>query len=144
MQIARLVETLVPEIYATSRRMLRQPASVDVSRSNQCHALTLDLFNALKDRGIPVRRELHQQGRNWHYVINHSPTGTPSDRDVITDLTPWQIVEDRGYTGHLHGERRKVQQILSGAGADAGYVALRGIATITRAHDERFWIHSKE
>lgn len=133
----RLVVQLVAEIYASSIREFRH-IDPDMSRSNKCHTLTLDLFRALQKKGITVRRELHETPDGfWHYVINHSLTPKPSGRDIITDLNPWDFPGSEPHTGFLHGARDHIQKKLLAAGADIEYVALRGVATITAIHSEK-------
>ncbi len=134
----KIIADLVPQIYDSSVREFRYPSPVDMSRSDKCHTMTLDLFRALGSRGISVRRELHQTTEGyWHYIINHNVTTNPSDTDTITDLNPWAFPDSAPHTGYLHGERHYIQDILRTAGAPETYVALRGLATITALHSER-------
>lgn len=128
---------LVSQVYDYTKEQLQLPSNSDMSRSNKCDQLTLNLYHALK-RGGMVRRELHMTRSGlWHYVIAHTPIdSTPSDADVITDLTPWQYPESKR-SGFLHAERQSLQEALIAANAPEWLVSLRGLATIIEPHTEK-------
>jgi hypothetical protein len=134
--LSETVHGLAPAIYEATREELILHPYTDMSRSNRCHNLTLNLFRALDGRHIEARRELHQTPEGlWHYVIVHAPTNTPpSETDVITDLTPWQFEGAPPHSGLLHAGRREAQEILATAGAPEWFVSLRGLSTIVEAH----------
>lgn len=113
------------------------PLGYDQSKGNRCDILTYDVMEAMKHRGMFVRRELHEDDAgNWHYILAHaSRTVEPTDDDLLTDLNPWQWRSHGG--GLLHAPRAELMQQLNEAGAPDTFVALRSIATITRLHDTR-------
>ncbi len=134
-----VVGDIVPSLYADRSRRSGRPASSDMSRSDECHLLTRDLWDALRTRGIPARRELHVANGVWHFVIAHNPVDTePRPDNVITDLNPWRGISDASRTGYLHGLRSEVQDLLLEAGCPEELVALRGVGTITEAHTMQY------
>lgn len=113
------------------------PYGTDQTAGNRCDALTLDVMTALVNRGESVRRELHvDDERRWHYLLAHRTIDeVPRDDDIVSDLNPWQW---RGSGGQiLHGHRGDVMEQLVAAGAPDFFVALRGLETISIAHDVR-------
>jgi hypothetical protein len=134
-ELAVAVQELATVVYAENVVALSMPPHTDLSRGNRCDRLTLDMLAALDTQGFDVRRELHQTPDGlWHYMIAHAaPDAAPSQRDVVTDLNPWQYGNPKR-TGLLHGERTDVQVALAEAGAPAWFVSLRGIATIVTPH----------
>jgi hypothetical protein len=135
--VAAHVRELIPMVNNDVIERLGLHPHTDMSRSNQCGKLTLSLYGALVPRDITSRRELHllsEYPENYHYLIAHVPAEeTPSDRDIITDLNPWQFT-DSGRSGYLHDERHIVQEILADAGAPEWFVAMRGISSIAEIH----------
>lgn len=131
------VAQLVPEIYTNSIVEFRYPGGTDMSRSNKCHTLTLDLMRALHKIDIPARRELHKDPFSgvWHYVIAHGTIeAEPTNEDVITDLNPWLFPNDGRSSGYLHAPRTEVMARLKTAGMSAQDVALRALETIVLPH----------
>lgn len=142
------LETMMQEINhhasITVNEQLGQPYWKDQSAGNQCHALTRHALIAMEYRGIPVRRELHRDRENWHYILAHTPEGTePSDDDMITDFNPWQFYSlDRNrFTGigkgMLHMPRAELMHKLEAEGAPDFFVALRSIQTIVKSHEPK-------
>jgi len=111
------------------------PLHYDQSKGNRCDRLTADTMQALQNRGLPVRREFHQdEAGNWHYLLAHTiAEATPHEQDLISDLNPWQW---RSYGGGiLHAPRQEVMEILRQRGAPEHFIALRGLETIVMQHD---------
>ncbi|HEV7453881.1 MAG TPA: hypothetical protein VGO07_01335 [Candidatus Saccharimonadales bacterium] len=132
------VHDLTPIIYEVTKEQLSMHPYADMSRSNRCHNLTLNLLRALDGRHIEARRELHKtSGGLWHYVIAHAPiSAPPTETDIITDLNPWQFDDNPSHSGLLHAERHEVQAVLATEGAPEWFVSLRGLSTIAEAHTE--------
>lgn len=139
METAQILDEIIPHVYESVRFKQAKPAMTDMSWSNQCHNLTYELGEALENRDVMFRRELHQspENRTWHFVIAHANRDEePSEDDMITDLNPWQFKPNRGQTGWLHLPRHELQATLEADGAPEYFVALRGVATITDLHYE--------
>ena len=130
-----VLDEIVPGLYEHRMADPRGPVYRDMSRSNQCHNLSRDLWEALQARGVPARRELHAYGPIWHYVIAHGETGAaPMPDDEITDLNPWYFRATSWRTGYLHGTREHVMDALRQAGASELSIALHSVETIVAAH----------
>jgi hypothetical protein len=129
------VNELAPQVFAATIEALDLPFNTDMTRSNRCDRLTLEMYSALGAQGLEARRELHRTADGlWHYVIAHaSPDAEPSQQDIVSDFNPWQWGATHR-SGVLHGKRLAVQETLGEAGAPAWFVSLRGIATIVEAH----------
>lgn len=127
---------LVPHVYEEVSGNLMLPRTTDMSHSNKCDVLTLSLYEGIRARKLPVRRELHQAENNlWHYVIVHAAENDqPRNDDLITDLNPWQYENNFKHSGPLHGPRYEVMNTLKSADAPPWFVALRGIGSITAPH----------
>lgn len=110
------------------------PLEYDQTKSNRCDRLTLDVMEALRNRGVFVRRELHMdEDENWHYVLSHGHD-EPSETGLITSLNPWQ---GRAYGGNiLHAPRHEVIDTLLANGMPDSFVALHSLKTIVKQHDE--------
>lgn len=134
--LALVLNEIVPALYEYRTADPRGPVYRDMSHSNQCHLLSRDLWGALATgRGLPARRELHADGSIWHYVVAHSPVGAePSPDDLITDLNPWYFEPRTWRTGHLHGTREEVIDVMREAGCSELGLALHGVETIVAAH----------
>ncbi|MBP9667846.1 hypothetical protein KBD87_03510 [Candidatus Saccharibacteria bacterium] len=113
------------------------PPNHDQSNGNRCDALTHAVMQAMMNREMTFRRELHQDKEgNWHYILAHAaPKEKPTDDDLMTDMNPWQWRDFGG--GILHVPRRELMAILASEGAPVSFIALRGVETITEAHDRR-------
>ena len=128
------VETIVPDLYA---EVAQSHGGFNMAGSNRCDLLTKNLYDALTSQDFEVRREFHKQGEPWHYVIAHTPLqGEPTDEDIITDLNPWQYLGTQIplTKTYLHGARGEIMEILRKEAIPEHLVALRGLATIRRAH----------
>ena len=133
-ELRALVLDTTDKIYTASAKEFGLAPGTDVSHSNKCHTLTLDLMNELQRSGYPIRRELHMDAiGNWHYIVAHSEDD-PTDQDIITDMNPWFYSDNDAATGLLHGERTEVMDILRDSGVHAGFIALRSLATIILPH----------
>lgn len=134
--VSELLSDLVPQLYEAVRDGQGMPRTAAVAGGNLCHLLTRELFVVLDSRGVECRRELHRtESGMWHFVIAHAGVeARPCQKDVITDLNPWQFKQDNSGGSYLHGERLWLQVQLLEAGAPAEFAALRGIATIVEAH----------
>jgi hypothetical protein len=109
----------------------------DQTKGNRCDRLTLQVAQALGQRGILLRRELHMDANEqWHYVLAHQrPDAEPTEDDLLSSLNPWQW---RSYGGGiLHMPRAEMQETLVQAGAPESFVALHSLGTIVRPHDMR-------
>lgn len=107
--------------------------SYDQTKGNRCDRLTLDVMTALRNRGMEVRRELHRDGANWHYMLSHGHD-EPSETGLVSSLNPWQ---GRAYGGDiLHAPRNEVLDILRSEGMSETFVALHSLETIVKTHDE--------
>ena len=108
---------------------------IDLSQSDRCHALTLDMWRIMDTAGVPARREFYYRDGHLHFNIVHaSPDALPSENDVITNLNPWQWTPDLVRTGYLHGPRHEVIQALRVAGVDEKYIALQRAETAILPH----------
>ena len=109
------------------------PRHYDQTKGNRCDRLTLDVSEALQNRGVHVRRELHMDDEgNWHYVLSHDHN-PPSKTGLITSLNPWQ---GREYGGNiLHAPRDEVMDMLRDGGMSDSFVALHSLETIVKQHD---------
>lgn len=142
LELAPLLTEIIPELYEAQRQRHHMPYGVDLSRSNLCHELTLDLYQALSARGLPVRREFHYQARTrlWHFVVAHSSERSqPSSQETITDLCPWQFHAERPGRGYLHAPRPALQERLRRAGTPAQALALYDLDTIIIPHTTEPW-----
>ncbi|MGK2896688.1 MAG: hypothetical protein ACSLEY_03765 [Candidatus Saccharimonadales bacterium] len=133
-----LVNEIVPPMFEAIVQDRQYPTGYNMAGSNQCHVLTKGLLIALESCGELARREFHtiDEGKIWHYVIAHMPIDVePTDKDIITDLNPWQFMRDTRAGGtFLHGSRLEVMDRLYQAGAPDYFIALRGLSTIAQAH----------
>lgn len=122
-----------------------RPIGYDQTNGNQCHLLTLGVFNQLRNSGIvTISRELHQDNQgNWHYLLRHTAPGTePTAEDTVSDLNPWQ---GRKFGGELlHGTRQDVLQELQRQNMPDSFIALRSVTTITAGHDIYINPYSKQ
>ena len=131
------VEQVVPDMFEAMAQDLPQ---TNLAASNQCEMLTKGLYIALTNQGFDIKREYHEDNDGiFHYVINHQPEAeAPREEDVITDLNPWQFMTDhlpsRVTHTYLHGTRQEVMERLEKEGAPDYFIALRGLATVTKAH----------
>jgi hypothetical protein len=140
---AGIAGELIPTVYSDSIQEFGLHSSTDMSRSDKCHTMTLDLLGHLQAGGMHIRRELHQTPTGlWHYVLAHAAVDAePSKEDIITDLNPWNY--DPGgaaFTGYLQGPRYKVEVSLRMAGAPEEHIALRGLSTLVAAHTDKLEI----
>ena len=133
------IDTLVPQAYEARIAIDGHYPHTDMSHSNQCQLLTFDMMEALHNRGIPARREYHEDDdgrlKVWHYLLAHEDIGAePTEKDIVTDMNPWQWTDNKSLSGHLFGPRYEVMNRLADAGAPDYFIALRGIQTITKLH----------
>jgi hypothetical protein len=130
-----IIEEIMPDLYYYERMRANLHPNTDLSHSNRCHILSIELFRALDARNIECRRELHKVNDAWHYVVaTASPTEPPSQQDLIVDPNPWQFEPTAKHSGFLYDSRINVQVKLGEAGAPEWFVGLRGIASIVEAH----------
>jgi hypothetical protein len=130
------IAELVPTIYEDAIKRWKMHPSTDLSRSGKCSQLTIDLAIKLWKLDLPHRRELHrlpEEPNYFHFVIAHSQDD-PTPQDAITSMNPWGYEDGDRFTGHLHGPRDWVRQVLHDAGAPEQFVAIHGIETIVKPH----------
>lgn len=131
--LERDIRDLTPQLYQAQADAMGIPIWTDMSHSHQCQPLSHHMLQALQHRGYELRRELHQdETGNWHYLLAHGDE--PADDELVTDLNPWQYTADSRLTGPLHAPRSEVMARLQQEQAPEFFVALRGLATIVKAH----------
>lgn len=140
-----MIEEVVPQVYDEVREYVGIKQGVDLSRLAYCGPLAESLHNVLASRDIFSRLELHElveKGKHlWHVLVAHEEE--PSSSEIITDLCPWQFVDDTGITGFYHGPRQNLVSQLTEL-AFPGYVRLIQVDTITVPHITRSDVSSMQ
>lgn len=108
----------------------------DQTRSNRCDLLTKYVLEGLINKGFSnVHRELHQDPEtlDWHLLLAHRLSDTPTEDDIISDLNPWRGSPSH-VTGILHGPRKWVMSEMRQQDVPAGQITLRASSTIVSHH----------
>ena len=131
--LERDIREIAPQLYQAQAEAMGIPAWTDMSRSHQCQPMSHHMMQALQRRDYSVRRELHQdESGNLHNLQAHGDE--PTERELLTDLNPWQYGPETNATGLLHAPRDEVMARLRQERAPEFFVALRGLETIVAAH----------
>lgn len=134
--LRQIVTTHTRDVIRGINEQLGLPYGYDQTKSNRCDLLTHYVLTRLQNDGLVARRELHiDPEQNWHFLIAHAGmTQDPSDKDLISDLNPWQYRDHGG--GILHGSREEVMNALRLNNAPESFVALRGLSTLRNLNHE--------